>query len=98
MLPPLLLIILAAVFLLFPSSFCGRLKFFDPVVSKVFSKEILELRPRHRVLGFKATLMLMLLLDHCSAEKRSGEKDAIGPVGLSSFEIIFILLAKAVAV
>ena len=95
---PLPLIISAAVSLIFPPSFCGRLRFFYPVVSKVLSEEILKLRPRYRVLGFGATLMLVPLLGNCSVEKRGGEQNAVGPVGPSSFEMIFTLLAKTVAV
>ena len=70
----------------------------SPIVPKVLSEEIIELSPRHRVLGFGATFVLMPSLNHCSAEKRGGERDAVGPVGPSSFEMVFTLLAKAVAV
>ena len=41
----------------------------DPVIAKVFSKKILELDRRHRVLSLRTTFMLVLLLDHQSVEK-----------------------------
>ena len=82
----------------FLPSFCRTLRFFDPVISKVFSKKILKLRLCNCVLGFEATLMLMLLLNYCSAKKQGSKKNTIRPIGLSNFEIVFTLLAKAVAI
>ena len=92
------LIISATVFLFFLSSFRKKLEFFNLVVFKVLLEEILKLRPHHQVFGFKVTLMLMLLLNYCFAEKQGSKKDAVGPVGPSSFEMIFTLLVKAVTV
>ena len=92
------LIISAAVFLICLPTFYERLRFFDLVVSKVFSKEILELRPCYWVFGFKATLMLVLSLGHRFAEKRGGKRDVVKPVSPSRFEIVFTLLAKAAAI
>ena len=68
------------------------------VVSKILLKKILELNPHHRVLDFGVTFMLVLLLDYCFTEKQSGKKDLIGPVSLSGFKVIFILLTEPVAI
>lgn len=38
--------------------------------------------------------MLIQLLNHCSIKKQNGQKDAIQPVDLNNFKIIFILFAK----
>ena len=42
--------------------------------------------------------MLVLLLDHRFAEKQASKRDLVWPIGPNSFEIVFTLLAKTVAV
>ena len=47
------------------------------IVFKVFLKKVLELLLYHWIVGFKATLLLMILLNYCSIEKLSGKKNLI---------------------
>ena len=68
------------------------------IISGIFLKEVLELRSCHLVLSLKATFILVPLLDHQSAEKQSGKRDSIESIGSSSFEVIFTLLTKLVAI
>ena len=68
------------------------------IVSKVLLEEVLELRSYHLVLSLKATFILVLLLNHQSAEEQKSKKDLVRLVGPSSFEIILTLLAKLVAI
>lgn len=42
--------------------------------------------------------MLVSLLNYQSAEKSGGKRDLFVLIGLSSFEIVFMLLAKVIAV
>lgn len=70
----------------------------SPVVSKVLSEEILELSPRHRGLGLRATFMLVPSLYHRSSEERGGKKNAVRPVSPGGLEVILALLAKAVTI
>ena len=43
-------------------------------------------------------LLLMLLLNYYCAKKQRGKKDLIWPISLDNFKMIFILLAKIIAV
>lgn len=70
----------------------------DLVLFRVFLEKILKLILYYWVFGFRATIMLMLLLYHYFAEKQSGIKDLVELVDFSSFEIIFALLVKVIAV
>ena len=47
------------------------------IISKVFFKKILEFLLRHRILGFEAIILLILLLDYCPTEKQDSKKDSI---------------------
>ena len=68
----------------------------NPIISMVCSKKILEFLLRYRILGLRAMLLLMPLLDYCLAEKRGGKKDSIWPISPGNFEIVFTLLAKTI--
>ena len=68
------------------------------IVTEVLLEEVLELRPRYWVFGLGATFMLVPSLDHRSAEKQSGKRDSVGPVGPSGVKMILTLLTKAIAV
>ena len=68
------------------------------IISKVCLEKILEFFLRYRILSLRAMLLLVLLLDHYSAEKRGGKKDLIWPIGLGGFEIVFTLLAETIAI
>lgn len=43
-------------------------------------------------------IILTFLLNYSCEEKQSGKKDAIEPIGSSSFKIVFALLTKLVVV
>lgn len=68
------------------------------VVSKIFSMAILKLGLYHWIFSFEVKFVLIPLLDYCFVEKQGNKRDLIGFVGLSSFETVFTLLAKAVAI
>lgn len=65
---------------------------------KVFWEKVVELYPRHEVFGLGATSMLVSLLDYQSTKKQRNKKDLVGLFGPSGFEMVFILLAKAITV
>ena len=67
-------------------------------VSEVCPEETIKFRLSDWSLFFRATLMLMPLLDHHSAQKQGGKKDAVRPVGFGGFKVVLTLLIKAVAV
>lgn len=69
-----------------------------PIVFKVFLKKLLELYLYYQVFGFKTMLILISPLYYYFIEKPSNKKDIIRLVSSSSFKIIFILLAKVVAI
>ena len=69
-----------------------------PAVSKVRPEETLKFRPSDWCFFRGATLMLMPLLGHRTAQKRGSKKNAIEPVGSGGFEVILTLLTKTVAV
>ena len=50
------------------------------------------------MLGFDATFLLVLLLNHYFAEKKSGKNDLILPIGLGGFEMVLTLLAKMITI
>lgn len=56
------------------------------------------MNPYHWVLDFRAILVFMLLLHHRFIEKKSGKRNLIRLISPSSFEIVFILLIKIIAV
>ena len=68
------------------------------IISKVCLEKILEFFLRYWLLGPKAMLLLVPLLDHRPAEKRGGKRDSIWPIGSSGFEIVLTLLAKMIAI
>lgn len=68
------------------------------IIFKVFLEKILKLGLYYQIFGFKVIFILMSLVQHYSVEKRDGKKDEIRLVGPSSFEIIFVLLAKAIII
>ena len=70
----------------------------NSIISKIFLKKVLELRPRYLVLGLKTMLILVPLLDHQPAEKQSGKKDLVRPNSPNNFEVILTLLTKTVAI
>ena len=70
----------------------------SPIVFEILLKKFFKLCPYHWVLSFGATFMLVPLLDHQSAEKQSGKKDSVEAIGSNSLEMVFALLAKAIAV
>ena len=70
----------------------------NPIISKVCLEKILEFPPCYRILGLKAILLLVLLLDYYSAEKQGGKKNLIWPISSSGFKIIFIPLVEIIAI
>ena len=68
------------------------------IIFKVFLEKLLEIFLCHRIVGFDATFLLMPLLNHCLVEKQDGKKNSIWLIGLGSFEMILILLAKTIAI
>lgn len=66
--------------------------------SRFFLKKMLKLGPRHRVFGFKAILILIILLYYYFGKKQDNKKNLVWLISSSSFETIFVLLAKTVAV
>lgn len=66
--------------------------------SKFFSKQVFELSLQHCLLGFRAMFILMLVLNHHSAKKQGNKRDLVWLISLNSFEMVFILLAKAIAI
>ena len=67
------------------------------IIFKVFLKKVLEFLLYHWIVSLEA-ILLMPLLNHCSAKKRSSKWDLIWPIGPVSFKIILILLAKIIAI
>ena len=49
----------------------------SPIISKVFSKGILEFFLHYRIFDLGITLLLMLLLNYCSTEKKHNYKKAL---------------------
>lgn len=70
----------------------------NPIVFKVFLEKIFKLSLYHRISRIETTFMLMSLLNYCFAEKQSSEKNLIRPINFYDFEIIFIFLAKTIAI
>lgn len=68
------------------------------IVFKVVSKEVFELRLRHRVFGLGVTFMLILSQYQCFVEKQSGKMNLIKFIGLSGFKVIIILLAELIVI
>lgn len=68
------------------------------IVSKIFLQKILKLGLYYQVLDFRAIFILILLLNYYYTEKLDSKKDLVEFIGLSNLEIVFILLAKAIAV
>ena len=59
---------------------------------------ILEFFPCHQIFGLGAMLLLMPSLNHCPTEKRGNKRDLIWPISPGDFKIVFILLAKPIAI
>lgn len=68
------------------------------IVSKVFLKKFFELNLYYWVLNFKTMFMLMPLLNHQFAKKEDSKKDMIKLVDPNSFEIVFALVIKMIAI
>lgn len=66
--------------------------------SKIFLEKMLEFSSCHEVFGFGVKIVLVLLLKYCSAEKQGGKKNVVESISFNNFEIVFILLKKAVIV
>lgn len=67
------------------------------IIAKFFLKKTLKFNPRHWFFSLKTIFVLMPLLNNCFAGKKNDRKDLLGFICTNSLEIIFILLAKAVA-
>ena len=70
----------------------------NPIICKVVLEKILEFLPHHWIFGLRATLLLVLSLDHRPAEKQGGKRDPIWSIGSGNFEMVLTLLPKAIAV
>ena len=70
----------------------------NPIISKVRLEKIFEFLLRHWILGLEAMFLLVLLLDHRSAEKRGGKRDSIWLIGPGGFKMVLTLLAKTIAI
>ena len=70
----------------------------NPIISKVCLEKILEFSLCHRILGLRATFLLVPLLDYCFVEKQGGKKNLVWPISLGFFEIVFILLAETITI
>ena len=70
----------------------------NPIVFKLFLEKVFIFFLCHWILGLEATLLLILLLNHQFAKKQVGKKDFIWPISSNNFIIIFILLAKTIAI
>lgn len=68
------------------------------IISEIFLEEVFKLCPRYRILDLKATFMLVLLLDHQSAEKESGKRDLVRLDSPNSFKVILTLLTEPVTI
>ena len=68
------------------------------IIFKIFLEKILKFLLCHQNFSLRVTFLLMLLLNHCFIEKQDSKKDFIWPISLGSFEIVFILLAKIIAI
>ena len=70
----------------------------SPIISKVCLEKIFEFFLCYQIFGLKATFLLVLLLNHCLAKKRSYKRDLILSINLGGFEIVLILLAKTIII
>ena len=61
------------------------------IVFKIFLKKVLKLLLYHQILSFKATFILMLLLNYHSIKKQDSKKILIELISPSNFEVIFTL-------
>ena len=68
------------------------------IVSEILSKEVLEFRLRHQVFGLEVIFILVPLLDYQFAKEQGGERDLVGPVCPSGFEVILTLLAELIEI
>ena len=68
------------------------------IAFKVFLEKVLKFPLCYQILGFKATFILMPLLNNCFLEKKNSKKDLIGLINPTSFKIIITLLAKIIAI
>ena len=68
------------------------------IVSKIFLKKVFELFFCYPIFGFRATFLLMPLLNYCFVEKQGKKRDLIWLVGSNDFKIVFTLLAKTIAI
>ena len=69
----------------------------NQIIFKVFLEKILEFRLRYWIFSYKATFLLMPLLNYCPMKKRGGKRDLIWPINLCNFKKILILLAETIA-
>ena len=68
------------------------------IIFKIFLKKIIELFLSYWIFDFRATLLLISLLKYCFVKKQNSKQNFICSINLSSFKIIFILLAKIIAI
>ena len=68
------------------------------IISKVYLEKILKFFLCHWIFGFRATFLLVSLLDHYFMKKRGGKKDLIWPIDPGGFEMVLILLAETIAI
>lgn len=68
------------------------------IVFKVYLEEILKFYPSDRGFFYKAMFMLMPFLGHYTMQKQGSTRDVVGPIGSSGFEVVLILLTKAIPV
>ena len=68
------------------------------IIFKIFLKKVLEFSLHYQIVGFKATFILMLLLNHHFAKKQGRKKDLIRLISFNNFKIIFTLLKKLIAI
>ena len=68
------------------------------LVSKVLLKKIFEYLLYHSILNVKGMFLLMPSLNYFFTELQGNKRDLIWPIGLGNFEIVFILLAKLIAI
>ena len=67
------------------------------IIFKILLK-VFKLFLYYQIFDFRAMFILMLLLNYHFIEKQNGKKILIRSISLSSFEIIFILLAKTIII
>lgn len=68
------------------------------IIIKIFLKKVFELSLCYQVFGFETIFILILLLNHCFAEKQSNKKGWVKLFSSSGFEMVFTLLAETLII